>query len=284
MKFVALDVETANADMASICSVGLAVYEMGILTEQHYTLVDPQDTFDGMNVSIHGINEEAVLGAPTFADLSNDIQHLLRDSIVVHHTHFDRVSIQQAATRWGVAPPTYSWLDTAKVARRIWADCARRGYGLRSVCDKIGYHFKHHHALEDAKASANVLLAAMSVSGLDLAGMLQLVQTRVSSSRGSAVKRDGDPNGPLCGEVMVFTGTLSMTRLEAAKVAAKLGCTVDDNVTKKTTLLVVGGANADRFGLYQKSSKHRKAEFLVAKGYQVRIIREADFHKLGGTP
>jgi DNA polymerase-3 subunit epsilon len=32
---------------------------------------------------------------------------------------------------------------------------------------KIGYEFKHHDALEDAKAAGYVLLAAMQESGLD---------------------------------------------------------------------------------------------------------------------
>ena len=58
MNFVAIDVETANADMASICSVGAVKFESGEVTSEWYSLVDPQDYFDGLNVSIHGIDEE----------------------------------------------------------------------------------------------------------------------------------------------------------------------------------------------------------------------------------
>ena len=66
MRFVAVDVETANANMASICSIGAAVYEDGVLAGEWYSLIDPKDYFDGMNVSIHGIREVDVRGAPTF--------------------------------------------------------------------------------------------------------------------------------------------------------------------------------------------------------------------------
>ena len=59
MKFVALDVETANPNMASICSVGIAVFEDGRLTDEWYSLVNPKDYFHEMNVSIHGINQPA---------------------------------------------------------------------------------------------------------------------------------------------------------------------------------------------------------------------------------
>ena len=34
MNFVAIDVETANASMASICQIGLAEYENGVLSEE----------------------------------------------------------------------------------------------------------------------------------------------------------------------------------------------------------------------------------------------------------
>ena len=45
MDFVALDVETANPDMASICQIGAARYSGGILAEEWKTYVDPQDYF-----------------------------------------------------------------------------------------------------------------------------------------------------------------------------------------------------------------------------------------------
>ncbi len=34
MNFVAIDVETANADMASICQIGLVKFENGILSDE----------------------------------------------------------------------------------------------------------------------------------------------------------------------------------------------------------------------------------------------------------
>ena len=63
MEFVAIDVETANADMASICQIGIAQFRDGTLAEEWKTYVDPQDHFDIMNVSIHGIDEDVVAGS-----------------------------------------------------------------------------------------------------------------------------------------------------------------------------------------------------------------------------
>ena len=56
MRFVAIDVETANADMASICSIGVAAFEDGAVASEWYSLIDPDDFFDSINISVHGIS------------------------------------------------------------------------------------------------------------------------------------------------------------------------------------------------------------------------------------
>ena len=55
MNFVAIDVETANADLASICQIGLVTIRAGDTAEKWSTLVDPEDFFDEINIDIHGI-------------------------------------------------------------------------------------------------------------------------------------------------------------------------------------------------------------------------------------
>lgn len=283
MRFVAIDVETANADMASICAVGAAIFEYGRLSSEWYSLVDPDDHFDPVNVSIHGIDENMVAGAPMYKDVSNAIERLLSHATVVTHTHFDRVAMHQTAQRWALELPRCVWLDSARVVRRTWPECARSGYGLAEVCKRIGYEFRHHNALEDAKAAGQVLLAAMAATGLDLEGMLGRVRQPIdpsNSSSGSAIKRDGNPDGPLFGEVVVFTGALEVPRRQAADLAAALGCEVAQGVTKSTTLLVVGDIDVKRLAGHEKSSKHRKAEEMMANGFPIRIIRETDFQEL----
>lgn len=176
MNFVAIDVETANAHIASICQIGLAKVVHGTLSEEWKTYIDPEDYFDGFNITIHGIDESVVKGAPNFLDVSETLHAYLEGTVVVCHTHFDRVALHQAAQRYGVTAPACTWLDSAQVARRTWKECARRGYGLYNVCRMLGHDFKHHDALEDAKAAARIILAAGSESGLDVEGLLRRVR------------------------------------------------------------------------------------------------------------
>jgi DNA polymerase III subunit epsilon len=88
--------------------------------------------------------------------------------------------------------------------------------------------------------------------------------------------------GPLFGEVLVFTGALSMPRHDAAVAAANSGCEVEPGVTKHTTLLVVGDQDIRRLAGHEKSSKHRKAEELINRGQRIRIVGESDFKRIIG--
>ena len=286
MDFVAVDVETANPDSASICQIGLAKYEQGVLSQEWKSYVDPEDYFDEFNVSIHGIDESMVEGAPKFHSLAETLYGFMDSAIVVCHMSFDRVAISRAAQRYGVRVPAGTWLDTAMVARRAWKEFARSGYGLRDVCSALGYDFMHHDALEDAKASAYILLAAMKQTGLDLEGWLARVRQRLDPNAKRSVQaapdisREGNREGPLYGEVLVFTGALETPRREAADLAAAIGCQVAEGVTKKTTMLVVGDQDARKLAGYEKSAKQGKAEQLIADGIAIHILAESDFNQL----
>lgn len=281
MDFIALDFETANADMSSICQIGLAIFKNGLLQNEWKTYIDPEDFFDEMNISIHGINDSTVEGAPTLPDVASRIYEYLDDRIAVCHTHFDRVAIKQACIKYNLRMPTCTWLDSARVTRRAWEQFAWSGYGLANVCTSLGYQFTHHDALEDAKAAAHILLAAIEKTGIDLYGWLRRVEQPLDPSRSSYnISKEGNPEGILFGEVLVFTGALDIPRREAADMAARIGCTVADGVTKNTTILVVGDQDVKKLAGHEKSSKHRKAKILIQKGQALRILRESDFREL----
>lgn len=279
MDFVALDFETANADISSICQIGLAQFRNGLLQEEWKTYIDPEDFFDEMNVSIHGIDESTVKGAPILPEVASRIYDYIDGHIAVCHTHFDRVAIQQACFKYNLRVPTCTWLDSARVTRRTWEQFAWNGYGLANVCATLGYNFTHHDALEDAKAAAHIILRAIEKTGIDIHGWLDRVEQPINPSS-CIISREGNPEGICYGEVLVFTGALDIPRREAAEMAAKIGCTVAEGVTKNTTILVVGDQDIKKLAGHQKSSKHRKAESLIKRGQTLRIIRESDFKEL----
>lgn len=282
MNFIAIDVETANADMASICAVGICRFAGGVPAGDMHFLVDPEDEFDRLNVAIHGIEPEMVAGAPTMGHVMPLLIEALAAEVVVHHTHFDRVALERAATRAGQAGTGLRWLDTARIARRTWADVASRGYGLRNLADRFSITFRHHDAREDARAAGLVLVRAIEETGLDLEAWFARVAEPIDPERASQAraKLAGNPAGHLAGETVVFTGALAMPRADAAQLAGCAGCNVDPGVTKATTILVVGDQDVRKVGVSGKSAKHLKAEAMVASGAALRIVRESDFREL----
>lgn len=292
ISFNAIDVETTNADRASICQIGIVQVRNGSLGKEWCVLVDPEDWFDPWNVFIHGIDSKAVNGAPTLPDLHTELTRWLGGAVIVSHTSFDRVAFERAFTKYDLPQLEAVWLDSAKVARRAWSDkFGSRGYGLKKLAEHFEIEFNHHDALQDAKAAAQILLKAIEASELSIDDWLRRVELPIrprnkksSATRPATVARTGSEDGPLRGEIVVFTGALNMVRSEAADLAAQAGCDVAESVGRRTTILVVGTQDVQKLKGYDKSSKHRKAEQLIGKGVGIQILSEEDFlHLVGGN-
>jgi DNA polymerase-3 subunit epsilon len=282
--FVAIDVETANPDLASICQVGVAAFRDGALHSTWESLVDPETYFDAMNVAVHGIDESAVRGAPKWNTIYELLVPWLQGQVVASHTAFDRAALSRACEKNGLLPHRCTWLDTARVVRRAWPAFAQKGYGLANVTKHLRIEFHHHNAKEDARAAGEVLLRAIAKTGFTVEQWLDRTAKPINLLSTTPVLESGNPDGPLFGEKLVFTGALSMPRREAADLAAAAGCEVDGGISKHTTILVVGDQDIARLLGQEKSSKHRRAEELMAQGQSIRIIGESDFRRLLSLP
>jgi DNA polymerase-3 subunit epsilon len=164
MRFVALDVETAHEGRESICQIGLVVFEDGAVKETWETLVNPGSSFSHFNIAVHNITPAMVKKAPRFAEVHQRLSDYLCGSIVVHHTSFDRIAIAKACAYHGLDEIDCQWLDTVKVVKRTWIEFSRRGFGLSNLANHFGIEFKHHNALEDARATGLILLRAIEHS------------------------------------------------------------------------------------------------------------------------
>ena len=285
MDFVALDVETANADASSICQIGIAYFEDGTFEKSWKSFVDPEDFFDPVNISIHGIDSNSVSSAPKFSDLHEFLWETLEGKIVTTHTAFDRIRMRASGAKYGIEMPEIRWLDTACVVRRTWLDLSKKGYGLAPVAARLGIEFDHHDAAEDARAAGEIMLRAMEETGLSLDDWLERVTQPIhprnyAGEHSRSIKKDGNPEGPLYGEVLVITGNFSVSQDELAELSASMGCEVAGGVTKSTTMLLVGDQDVRQLAGHVKSSKHRKAEANIKKGQLIKIMKESDFREL----
>ena len=60
MDFIAIDVEIANSNYASICQIGIASFKDGKLVDEWISLINPEDKFEPRNIKKHGIKADDV--------------------------------------------------------------------------------------------------------------------------------------------------------------------------------------------------------------------------------
>ena len=113
MDFTAIDFETANEDLASVCQVGMVQFKSGEIVRSYSSLVNPEDDFSYFNIQVHGITEDAVADAPTFPEIYSVMMDFLSGTTVVSHTSFDRVVLDKSIQRYKLPTISCDWLFAA---------------------------------------------------------------------------------------------------------------------------------------------------------------------------
>lgn len=285
LSFTAIDFETANGNRVSACSVGLVRIREGQVVDRVYHLVKPPVGFGHFlprNTAIHGLTERDVESAPEWGELAEEVTAFIgTDILVAHNTGFDKSVFEQAFDAYDLEWPRRSWVCSLALAR---SSLVLPSYGLPWVTDHLGLpSFEHHDAAADAEASAQVVLALAKQLGFDemhsVAGHAQrriLPEDIKDSDLGlEGVAADGEG---FKGEVVCFTGAISMSRKDAEDLVLKEGGTISGSVTLKTTVLVVGGF--DKRSLRPgatTSSKFRRAVAYAERGQSIEILTEQEF-------
>ena len=102
MKFYALDVETANPSVASVCQMGIALFDNGEIVEKYEILVNPEEYFDSFNTEIHGITKNQVKDSVKFPKVYEYLKNNLEGNIVIHHMPFDKAAVNRASIKYGL--------------------------------------------------------------------------------------------------------------------------------------------------------------------------------------
>ena len=279
--FVSLDVETANSQRRSICAIGCVRYEGDRAGAEYYSEINPCEEFDAANTRIHGLCAEQVRDAPTFPAVLDDLRAFIGEAPVVAHSRFDESALRQASEHWRVAPPAWSWFDSIQVARLTWPQFVDGGYGLKPLSARLGIPLRHHQALDDAKAAAAIVAAAMREHDAPTFDHLQRTLGLTAHCAAGGAEPRSAPRGPLDGEMVVFSGNFvelkqRVKQRELAARAEELGARVASRVSANTTMFVIG---RDKRG--QRPSKAAlTAQRLADDGFALRIISEYDFRVL----
>jgi DNA polymerase-3 subunit epsilon len=164
---VCFDLESTGQapETSRIVQVALIKISPDGTVERWESLVNPEQAIPSVATEIHGISDEMVADAPTFAQLASTLTRFFVNSDVTGYNvkRFDLKLLSAESNRVGIASPISA--DAAVVdAYRVWTkaeprtlDDALRHYEL----DDAASAKKLHNAAYDAEASLWVLAAQL---------------------------------------------------------------------------------------------------------------------------
>ncbi|WJE17596.1 exonuclease domain-containing protein [Halobacillus sp. ACCC02827] len=301
MNFIALDFETANRERSSVCSIGIVEYDNEEIVQEYYRLVQPKNNyFAPINIQVHGITPEDVADAETFDILwEREIKQMVEGKLVVaHNAPFDIGVLRAVLDAYQLPYPMLAYNCTVNIAKKTW-DLPK--YKLNVVADHLGFAFHHHHALEDAKASAFILLEAKKELGaVNLKDLIEKTGTtngmifdggyeparinkrkKARKSTGhtfAAATKEINHNHPYAGCTIAFTGRLNgLKRQDAVEQIKRAGAVWHPQIESTTNYVVVGSKTYDNYLNGEKTTKLERAEQLLRQGASIEILPETVF-------
>ena len=197
-----LDLETTGTDLQVDRIVEIAIVRIAPQGKAHefHSYVDPQMRIPQESSLIHGITDERVLGAPTFAEIADRALDMLGGAVLAgyNHVRFDlpmlQREFQRAGIRWeydGIPALDAQTIFHGREPRDLSA-------AYRFYCDRnlVGAH----GALADARATAEVLFGELQRypdlprAVLELAASLAPKENRYVDSGRRFAWRHGEPH------------------------------------------------------------------------------------------
>jgi DNA polymerase III subunit epsilon len=166
-----IDFETTGTNPAEdrIIEVGIVGFDGGSVTFREGLLVQPGIPIPDGSRAVHGITDEELEGAPSFAEALPRIAALLEGRLpVAYNAAFDRSFLHAevernlhalpAGKRPPAMDPAVSWVDPLVWAREALKEMKSRK--LVDVCAHFGIALEQaHRAAGDAEAAGHVLFA-----------------------------------------------------------------------------------------------------------------------------
>ncbi|MBR1953238.1 MAG: 3'-5' exoribonuclease [Lentisphaeria bacterium] len=159
MKLCGLDFETANNRSGSICAVGAALLEDGVVLERREYLVKPHKSVDFMSKlcrDIHGISYEDLRKSPEFPEIWQNVKKLLvsADCVVIHNASFDLRHLCRVSELYNLPALSFDCVCSVNLCRHHFPELSH--HGLADMAKMFGITFQHHNALEDAETCAKI--------------------------------------------------------------------------------------------------------------------------------
>lgn len=157
MKFAIVDIETTGSHFGpdSITEIGIVITDGEKELKRYETLVNPQARIPRFITQLTGISEDMVANAPTFEEIAEEVNELLKDKVfVAHNVNFDYKIVKMQLEKYGFTLPARR-LCTVRLSRQIIPGYP--SYSLGKLSASLGLkHQNAHRAMGDAEVTAEL--------------------------------------------------------------------------------------------------------------------------------
>ena len=158
-EFVVADIETTGFSPAheAITEIGAVRIVDGEVVDSFSTFADPEKPLPMKIVQITGITAKMLEGAPSQEEALRGFKEFAgKACIVAHNASFDMSFFQSIGAKYGIYFNDNPVLDTLGLSRCLLSE--NKKHDLKTVTKHFSIDLVHHRALNDAKATAEVLL------------------------------------------------------------------------------------------------------------------------------
>lgn len=293
-KITVFDIEVLNQDPASVCAIGIVQIQDLQVVSTYYSLIKPKNlSFDPYRFRVHQIRPQSLYKEKAFPEVWKDIHHYFENTIVVSHDiQGDMMNLRAALKQYHMTYPRLMMSCTNVLAHLVYPKLSK--YNLKDLSIMNGFQFQAHHALEDAKACAYLLMQMLEqedVSSLydlhqkfhlEFGEMKENYYRNIISAESvvQLLEMNQREDALLYHQSVCFTGKLYMPR-EVLEEKTKEACALSTNqVSTHTNYLVIGGIGYHKVRFGKENKKVKKALHLMKQGQDLRIIHEKEYLKL----
>ena len=180
--YAVVDLETTGATPGSnrILEVAVVIHDGKKIVDEFSSLINPEARIPYFITNITGITNEMVEDAPKFYEVARTVVELTEGKVfVAHNCRFDYSFMKKEFAELGFKYQRKT-LCTVRLSRKLIP--GEPSYSLGTLCKSVGIDLHNHHrALDDAKATAELLGKLLDIDNKDVQGTIvdHEIQTRL---------------------------------------------------------------------------------------------------------
>lgn len=307
------DIETTgrNNESDDIIEIAAVRVRKGTITDEFQSFIHPTIEIPKKITRLTGITNLMVSQSPDITDVLPEFKTFIGDDILIGHNikTFDNNFISKSYETLELGRFINDYVDTLTIARKLYHELKSKSAEALIEHLKINHERPQHRALNDCYYEFEIY-ERMKKDIIEKFGSIEKfndyhiprkinnddkngnsdedVSKQTAKKTKSYFESDDlrkvqttqtefNENNKFYGKICAITGDPRKgTKLEIAQLIVDLGGKCENNVTKKTNILIV----SDNSDPNKKTGKLKKAEEYKLKGQDIEIISESVFYEM----